>query len=225
MSAISLATLRRLVRERADMVDSDFIADDSTGLDRWINEGCAILHEKLVTAYGDEYIESALDFAVTTGQEDQTLAVRAMKLYEVDYRSGSGTGPTRTLLRYSRGNRNSHRNTIDGELPAYKLSGPTTLRLLPAPSSAGRIYIKYAPEFTDLSADSDTVNFPNKWEKYVVVYAAIQALEKEESPTAALEAKLEKWDRDLKEIAENRDLNQPLQTVDVYAESDPTWDL
>ena len=62
---------------------------------------------------------------------------------------------------------------------------------------------------------SDTVNYPNGWEKYVVLYAAIQALLKEESNVTALRAELEAVEREIERAKESRDYAAPKQVVDL----------
>jgi hypothetical protein len=83
MGAVSLATLRARARERADMVGSSFVADTATSLDAWLNEGAQILHDKLVEAYGSEYLEKSTT-ATTTTATDYALPSDFYKLLGVD---------------------------------------------------------------------------------------------------------------------------------------------
>lgn len=213
MSTVTLTTLRTLARERADMVGSTFVADSATGIDRWLNEGVAALHEKLVAAYGDEYVESSSNISLVAGTSDYNLPSDFYKLYEVDL---DLNGTIRTLKRYTRAERNSYKNAnVYGTtwVPKYKLAG-SKIRVLPATYTA-TMTIRYAPQPTPLVNGSDSVTFPNTWEQYAVVYAAIQALMKEESNIAPLRDLFEKWDRQLDDLAEQRDLAMPLQAVDM----------
>lgn len=212
MSTVTLTTLRTLVRERADMVGSSFVADSATGLDRWINEGIAALHQLLVTAYGEEYVESTGSISAVAGTTDYNLPSDFFKLYELNADSG---GRTQSLRRFNRAERNTYRNStnLGSSLPRYRVVG-SKLRLEPA-TFTGTIQIRYAPQHTALVSGSDSVTFPMTWEQYVIVYAAAQALQKEESSTAALAALLERWDRELLDVAAVRDNSEPLQSVDV----------
>lgn len=215
MAAVSLTTLRSLVRERADMVGSTFIADSATGLDRWINEAGQCLHGYLVDALGDEYVESSSSLTLVAGTSDYNLPSDFYKLYEVDL---TLSGTLRTLTRYNRAERNMLTTRIASwqEVPQYMLAG-SKIRILPTPQAAASGTIRYAPAFTTLSSGSDTCNFPNGWEKYIVVSAAIQALMKEESDVRDLRVELQDFEGKLRAMKEDRDLQFPMQAVDLDA--------
>jgi hypothetical protein len=212
MAAVTLTTLLARVRERADMPVAGFIADSATGLYAWINEGVQRLHEKLVEAYGEEYISSSASLTCTGSASDVALPSDFFKLYGIDMPVG---GTTRTLKPYMRAERNSLRyGSVSWEtVPKYSLVG-SNIRFLPIPPACTAT-IYYAPTTTLLASGSDTVNFPNGWERYVVLYAAIQCLAKEESDTRELRMELEKLERDLDAIKENRDAAFPRQVVDL----------
>lgn len=225
MGAVSLTTLRARARERADMVNSSFVTDAATSLDAWINEGAQRLHEKLVEAYGDDYVEKSSSFTTTSGTTDYDLPSDFFKLLGVDLLVNANK---RTLLPYNRAERNYYNNRISRwyTFPRYKLSA-STLRLLPAPGGSYAGTIWYAPLLqvlvhgtgstyaNTLVNSDDTINFPSGWERYVVLYAAIQALMKEESDVRELKADLDKLDFQLTEIMENRNAAQPQQAVDM----------
>lgn len=225
MSVISLTTLRARVREKADMPVAGFIADNATSLDAFINEGIELLHDKLVQAYAGDYVEKSSAFTFTTG--DVSLPTDFYKLLGVDLNAASGT---LTLNPYNRRERNAYKNTgtfgIFGAVPAYKLSsvggisGTGALRLLPAPAAGATGVIWYAPTVATLVAGTDTVNFPGGWEKYVVFYATIQCILKEESDASAWQQTLRGLDQELKEIMENRDVGAPQHSVDIDAVND-----
>ena len=212
MPAVSLTTLRARVRQRADMVSSNFIADDATGLDAFINEGVQKLHEKLVDAMGEEYVSSTSALTTVAAQSDYTLPAGFYKLYGVDLNIG---GRVRALKPYMRPERNVYReNLYPNYVPRYSLVGGS-LRLCPVPAGGLTGSILYAPEATTLTLPADTVTFPNGWERYVVIYAAIQALLKEESSVTALSAVLEREEQELDRIKMQRDLAAPKQVVDL----------
>ncbi len=218
MAAVSLAKLRLRARERADLVQSDFVTDTAESLDAWINEGGQKLHELLIKAYGSEYLEKSTTFTTVSGQTDYTLPSDFLTLYGFDFPIG---GVSFSLLPYARAERNLYRNTLQGywrQRPRYKLSG-SNVRLLPAPAGGVTVTIWYAPVFTLLvtNTPSGVVNFPNGWERYIVAYAALQCLIKEESDTKDLRAELQKMEAELEEIAARRDADQPHEAVDIDA--------
>lgn len=114
-----------------------------------------------------------------------------------------------------RAERNAYRNQVwvpQLPFPRYSLVAGN-IRLLPIPPvTTGRIL--YAPTATQLVGVNDPITFPSNWEKYVIVYAAMQMLMKEESSVNALAALLAQFDNDLLELKDNRDAAFPKQTVD-----------
>lgn len=214
MTAVTLATLRTRARERADMPVAGFVPDSATGIDAWINEGVQRLHEKLVEAYASDYIVSSSNFTCT-GVDTVALPAGFYKLLGVDLNSSDGT--VVTLQPFPRGMRNVYKNSFNdglGYTTRFKLSG-TNLMLQPAPNAGMTGVIWYAPIATVLVNTNDTVDFPNGWERYVVLYTAIQMKMKQESDTRDLRFELEKMESELKEIADRRDLSAPSHAVDV----------
>lgn len=180
----------------------------------WINEGYQALHEKLVSAYGEGYVSSAAALTVTSGVA--ALPATFFKLLTIETTVG---GTVVTLLPYTMQERNAYRNAVwGGTKPRYALVG-SNLNLLPVPPNGTVINITYAPEATPLALTTDTVTFPNGWEKYIVAYAAKQMLDKEESDTSSLARHLRQWDIDLEELKVSRDAAAPKASVDVDAVS------
>lgn len=208
MTAVTLATLRTRSRERADMPAAGFIPDSATGIDAFINEGVQRLHEKLCEAFSSNYTQSSSAF--TVAGETVALPADFYKLLGVDLNLSEGTKAT--LQRFERGMRNVCRNAM--VCTHYELAG-SNLRLLPTPANGTTGTIWYLPIATVLSLVGDTVNFPNGWERYVVLYAAIQMKLKQESDVRDLRYELEKMEAELQAIADRRDLASPAHAVDV----------
>ena len=227
MAAVTLTTLRARARERADMVNSAFVTDGATSVDAFVNEGCQILHEMLVTAYEEEYVSSSYS-TTTTGAglspqvSDYPLPTDFFKLYGVTLTSG---GVDRTLRPYMRTERAIYKDPrfIPNRLPRYSIVG-SVIRLLPVPLDGLGLTFLYAPVFTPLVLPTDTCNFPNGWERYVVAYAAMQLLLKEETDTTVLGGVLEKLERDIQAVKHQRDAASPKQAVDIDM-SDNDWDF
>lgn len=218
MAAVTLTTLILRARNRADMPIAGFVTD--LELTDWINEGAQQLHEKLVSAYAEEYVSSSATLVVAAGLAPLPAAFFKLLTIEMDI-----AGVTRTLLPYTQQERNAYKNALGsptGTRPRYKLVAGN-LRLLPVQTNGTQVAITYAPEFTPLVAGGDTVSFINGWEKYVVLYAAIQMMDKEETSTTKAVQLLEKWDEELKALKESRDAAAPKQSVDMdLVESDET---
>lgn len=211
MATVTLTTLRTRVRERADMVGSSFVADAATGLDAWINEANQKLHAMLVEAMGEEYVSSTQAFTTVAGQSDYGLPSSFYKLLGVDL---DYHGIMRSLQRYERPERNLYRELHPEALPRYALVG-TNLRLYPAPPAGLTGSILYAPEATVLVNSGDSVTYPNGWERFIVIDAAIQALLKEESSVTGLVNERESIVREIRDAKENRDMATPKYVVDT----------
>ncbi len=208
----TLSQLRTNARSRADMPSTTFVTNAE--LNTWLNEGIAIVHDKLVAAYGGDYLESTASFT-TDGSEYLDLPNDFYKLQGIDLVNG---GTTYTLQPFTGSERNLYANLHSAAwptLPKYKFSGADRIRLAPTPTSGLAGVIWYIPKATTLSGDTDTVSFPNGWERYAVVYAAIQMLMKEESDPTQLQMLLARWDMELKDMFDNRDAGMARKTVDV----------
>jgi len=223
MTVVTLATLRTRARERADMPTPGFIADSATGIDAWINEGVQMLHERLVAAYGSNYVAKSTTLT-TTSNGVITLPTDFFALLGVSLVAAGQNIPLDPFAQRER------ETTVGASsflwtgspqtAPRYQLFG-NTLRLRPAPSAGQSLVFEYSPVATVLVNTTDTVDFPNGWERYVIVYTAIQMKLKQESSITELSALLEGMDRQLKEIADLRDAGAPAQAADV----NPDWVL
>lgn len=218
MGTVTLATLRSRARERADMVGSSFVSD--SGFNDWINEANQKLYSLIVDAFGEDYFRSTQSFTTVASQSDYPLPSDFYKLVGVDL---SYHGIWRSLTRYERAERNTFRELKPEALPRYAIVG-SNLRLYPAPTAGLSGSILYIPEAPLLTADGNSVSYPNGWERYIVIDAAIQALIKEETNVNALLSEREKIEREIRDAKENRDMATPKQVVDTsLADLDVLW--
>lgn len=234
MAAVSLTTLRARARERADMVGSVFIVDSADSLDAWINEGAKKLHDLLTQAYGDDYLEKSSTFVTASGTTDYNLPSDFYKLLGVSISIGSRSI---TLKPYNRSERDAYSSaTVSWRaFPRYKLS-KGVIRLAPDPGGNYTCTLWYQPLLqvaihgntaniaNELVNADDTIDFPNGWERYVLMYAARQALKKQDRDFSALELEITKEENDLKAIMENRNADAPMSATDVdVIDLDPRW--
>lgn len=237
MAAVSLTTLRARARERADMTGSAFVADGATSLDNWLNEGAHRLHALLAEKFGNDYIVKSAAFPTAAGTSSYSLTTYApdlFKLLGVDLTVG--TRPV-DLKKFNFKERNAYRAATSAAygagLPRYHLEG-AVLRLYPAPNAVYSGTIWYIPMLQVLQGGSgstyinlltsatDTVDFPNGWEAWIEIHAAIQARIKEESDIRELVQEREKLEAEIEKAAENRDAGTPMSAVDVeLADADP----
>lgn len=222
MASVTLTTLRARVRERADQPVAGFIADSATSLDALINEGVQELHDLLVSKYGNDYLFSSGSINLVAGTATYALPADFLKLFGID---AVFQGNTVALKPFVFAERNRHKN--DGlafpfQLPRYHIEG-ANIRFYPVPTAAMTLTVFYAPVSTLLVNAGDAVNFPNGWERYVVLDAAIKCLLKEESDASALMAEKAALKKHIEESAENRDAAAPQSAVDIEAVDESWW--
>jgi hypothetical protein len=187
------------------------VADSGLGLDAWINEANQKLHGMLVDALGEEYVSSSASFTTIANTSDYAVPASFYKLYGVDL---DYHGVMRSLKQYTRAERNTYRELHPEFLPRYSLVG-TNIRLYPIPTAGLTGAILYAPEATTLVNSGDTVNYPNGWQRFIVIDAAIQALAKEESDVRTLVAERAAIIKEIEQTKEQRDLATPKRVVDL----------
>ena len=222
MGVVTLATLRTRSRLRADMLTPGFVADDATGIDAWINEGVQMLHEKLVAAYGSNYVAKSTTLT-TTSTGLISLPADFFALLGVSMAASPQPIPLKPFAQAER-DQNVNSNTLPWNglftsAPRYQLFGGN-IRLRPITAAGLSLTFEYSPVATLLVNTTDTVDFPNGWERYVVVYTAIQMKMKQESSVTELLALLDAMDKQLKEMAELRDAGAPAVAADVYPDSE-----
>lgn len=211
---VTLAELTTRARERADMVGSSFVSDQS--FYKWITEGHQKLHAMLVDALGEEYAYELASFTTAEGQIDFAVPCCFYKLYGVDMEIN---GRVVALKPFNRAERNIYRNMTGSAslAPMYSLSGGN-LKLYPVPPAGMVGEVIYAPEATRLTLSTDQVSYPNGWERFIVIDAAIQALAKEESSVTTLVNERQLIVNEIQATKEQRDLANPKKVVDVFAE-------
>lgn len=80
---------------------------------------------------------------------------------------------------------------------------------IPTPSGSQTIRVWYVPRVTQLLQETDMLDGVSGWTEYVIVDAAIKALQKEESDTSVLMAQKMALIKRIEESAMNRDVGQP----------------
>jgi hypothetical protein len=215
--ATALSALRTRCRQRADMVNSQFVSDSE--LNSFINASYAELYDLLVQTYEDYFVTSE-SFTLTTSDSGvRALAADFYKLKGVDYQLN---GEFITLYPYNWNTRNLRQRAVnrlymgDYDL-SYKVLG-SNIRFEPSDNATGTFRLWYIPSYTALSADGDNVDSVisrNNWEEYIVIDAAIKMLEKEESNTQHLEREKRAMIMRINSAAGDRDADQPERVSDV----------
>lgn len=206
MATVTLADLKTRCRERADMVDSDFIEDSE--LLSYINASYAELYDILVSKFEDYYTLDPVGFTISSGNT-YNLPADFYKLRGVDL---SLNGRWIPVPKFNFQDRNRTNRTAYKQ--RYRIIG-NKLHISPTDNANGTYQLWYIPAYTLLSLDSDELDGVNGWEEYVVIDVAIKMLAKEESSTTQLEREKDAMLRRITNMAENRDIDQPETVTDV----------
>lgn len=229
-SELSLQELRLRAQQRADRVNSNFVA-----LPEWnffINQAMYELYDLLINVYED-YFEapeitftadgSTFAYALPDGQKTFTnsatgqsiVAPTFYRLSGVDLGLNSANNAYVTVNKYNLIDRNrfvypNSASTIYGVFNLqYRLMG-NNIRFIPTPSAGQVIRLLYIPRLPTLLKETDlsTLGYSG-WLQYVIIRAAKYALDKEESDTTKLDEELTFLNKRIEESAINRDVGQP----------------
>lgn len=216
---LALGQVRLLSQQRADRVNSNFVT-----LPEWntyINQSYFELYDLLTTVYEDYYLAEPVVFQ-TDGSDSYALpngsnysgALPFYKLMGVDLGLSNSQNAWVTLKKYDFISRNRYvypqlTSTFLGVFNLrYRVLGDK-IRFIPTPSSGQYIKMWYVPRMTMLLQDNDLLHGISGWSEYVIVDAAIKALQKEESDVSVLMAqKMALKDR-IESSAMNRDAGAP----------------
>ncbi len=210
-AVMSLLALRTLAQQEADMVNSNFVK-----LPEWntyINQSYFELYDLLVSLFEDYYLAQPYTFTTDGSNFQYSMPSDFYKLLGVDCAQAAGNARI-TLHKYDFIERNRYvypsvTNTFFGVFNLrYRLLG-SKLNFIPVPSAGQVITTWYIPKLTQLLQDTDIADGVSGWTEYIVVDAAIKALEKEESDVSALLVRKQALLDRIQSTAMNRDAGAP----------------
>lgn len=211
----TLADVRTLARQRADMEGSSFVSDAE--LNSYINASFAELYD-LLTSRFEDYYSSSLTFTLAGSVSSYALPADFYKLRGLDFQY---TAPNEwiSVRQFNFAERNSlsrnlSRLTYGVRDVSYRVMGNQIL-FLPEGSAQGTYRLWYIPRFTPLASDTDVLAGILDFEEYIVVDAAIKCLIKEESDTSMLMAMKEQLKARILAMSANRDANEPERVADT----------
>ena len=203
----SLSAIRDQVRQRCDMVNSQFISD--VELNSYINASFVELYDILVSRFEDYFTKyPAIAFTIVTGNT-YTLPEDFYKLRALDGKfDGSdywyGIKPFNFSTDRNIRNRLIWRPVVGRSYLMYQILG-NILYIIPEERAQCDYQMWYIPRATQLVNDSDVMDSVNGWEEYVVVDACVKALTKEESDPSVFLAQKQAMLKRIEEMASNRD--------------------
>lgn len=204
MATVTLAQMATRVRQTADLeVDGGFIS--AAELNGHINRACWALDDMLHATWEGYFTK---EVAVNLSGGSHLLPTDFYKLVGVDVKNVGGYWFT--LQPFAESSRAAMRNRASGpaEGTFYQVRSGT-LVLLPALAETVQAMIVYYPQMPALVLDTDTRNYPNGWEQWAVLQAAMLCLAKEERDSTAVEKLWALEDKRIRDSAPMRQMQQP----------------
>lgn len=223
---LSLQQIRLMSQQRADRVNSNFVT-----LPEWntyINQSYFELYDILVGSFEDYYMAVPYtlqttginsyplpDGAATFLDADGATAAPFYKLLGADLGLVPAANNARvTMRKFNFIDRNDYvypqlANSALGVFnPRYRIMDGR-IRFIPTPSSNQYITLWYVPRLRQLLQETDIAHGVSGWLEYVIVDAAIKALQKEESDVSVLVAQKQALLDRIQSMAMNRDAGEP----------------
>lgn len=237
---LALGQIRLLSQQRADRVNSNFVTPPEWN--SYINQSYFELYDLLTTEYEDYYVAPPATFVTTTDfsyplpngilsyqdPNNQSFLARPFyKLLGVDAGLNITGNAWITLGKFDFIQRNRYiypqlGQTILGPYNGiqYRIMGDT-IQFIPSPQAGILIRLWYIPRMAMLLKDTDIAVGVNGWLEYVIVDAAIKALQKEESDVSILMNQKMMLKQRITESAMNRDAGIPDTISDTRSSSGP----
>lgn len=196
---VSLDTIRTQAKQRADMENSDFVSD--TEWATYIQNSAGELYDLVLEGAGEDwYITGTLPQNTSPGTPTYTLTPDGSNtIYKVLKVMLEFNGRWRAIrkLKGTNGLMDAILTETDSWSDPYSVfytltwrqGGDVDITIWPFPPYVTRLLVFYVPSPTDIDNASNLFQSFSGWEEYLVVDAAMKALEKEESDTRALMAR------------------------------------
>lgn len=216
--ATTLLNLQTRARERADMVNSQFISDAE--LNTYINMGMLELYDMLVQA-NEDYFTTSTNLTISAGSNTAALPATFYKLRGLDF-SLNGSYVNVPLFNFQDRNRASSRNiwsNLLGDGRRYRVFADNIM-IQDIDNAAGSYRAWYIPSLSYLVNTSDTLPASLSkfgWDEYIVLFAAERMLSKEESDTAEVRAQRGELANRITAMSTDRQVDQSEQIADVQS--------
>lgn len=212
----SLASVRLQAKQRADRVNSNFVTDSEWNNN--INQSYFELYDILTTTY-ENYYRKPAPYTFNTDGTNNTFSLPTdfYKANGLDLGLDASNNAWVTLHRFNYIDRNAYvYPTVAGAAfgiynPRYDIFGsPAKVVFIPTPSANQVMRLWYTPKLQRCLLDTDILDGVNGWLEYVIVDAAIKALQKEESDCTLLMVQKQALLHRIEAAAQNRDAGEPM---------------
>lgn len=233
-----LGSIRLQAQQRADRVNSNFVT--TAEWNNYINQSAFELYDLLVTLYEDYHIAEPFIFQ-TDGQTTNyplpngvltnfngTVAKPYYKLLGMDLGLTNNDNAWVTLKKFDFIQRNRYvypniTSTYMGVFNMrYRVMG-NKVNFIPTPSGGQYVRMWYIPRMERLLKDTDMLDGVSGWTEYVIVDAAIKAMQKEESDVSALMMQKQALIERIEASAMNRDAGQPDKISSTRNDGSGNW--
>jgi len=199
----TLSTIRSEVRQKSD-IENDGNHTSDTEIDGYVQDSVNTLHSLLVDGTDGQLFAKNAGVLNNIGTYSYQLPSDFGQLVSVDIRTGSWYTRSRQadpqdyaqltdLQNY--GNYMPRRHFLRWSLA----QGRGELFVFPPPNNHSDIAVQYVPLPPTISADADTLPWPDMWVQWVVFDAAIQCSNKEESISTALSVERDRIERRIRD--------------------------
>lgn len=222
---MTLGQTRLAAQQRADLVNSGFITPQEWN--SYITQSYFELYDLLVEAYQDYYLAAPAMF-LTNGNDNaypipdgittfltptgsSFVPKPLYKLNGVDVGLSNNNNAWFTLQKFNWNDRNKFvypqlNSTILGVFNmSYRLMG-SNIEFIPVPSANQFVRLWYIPRLAQPLADNDILDGISGWTEYVIIDAAIKAMQKEESDCSVLGMQKADIVKRIEDAAANRDV-------------------
>lgn len=215
MAYIALSTLRTIVRQRTNTEASQVVTDSE--LNSYINLELAALCDLMITAGQKYFANNTIQMDIINGQDTYPLPTGSFyELDGVDWRQSSGSGDWFPMHHFEHSERDNFigynffgtTTTLGGPF-RYELRGESLILRPPPGGNGGQIQLWFISTSTDLVNDSDTFNFLNHWDEYVINGVCSKVADKIERDPSFFERQQAKVEERIRQVIDGRDSGEP----------------
>lgn len=212
MATRTLLQLRDRAKQRSNNENSSFVTDAEWNV--YLNYSISELRDIIISKVGDDYYAASQDYSLVSGTESYDLPSDFYKILWVELEADDGH--YYKIHRYEIAEKSSNVLPLRIYSPdiRYRLRGDDIV-VTPISSASGRtMRLWYVPLAPELALDADELKGFNGWDEYIILRAAIMALEKEEQDTSSLSLRLEQLRQRVEAMSANRDQAEPMRIYD-----------
>lgn len=207
-TSTNLRDLRYNVRNRGGWARED-VSDNQ--LTAWINSSIQAFVD-LIAMHDPSYYLQRHDITLVASQESYDLPADFYKLHGVAYHDQDGYS---VMERFNFEERYDYRNGTEvNYLTRYNLMG-SRIYFQPTPTSSGTVRLEYIPLPTALSNATDTFDFYNGWQEWVILDVCVKIAALTKSDPQIYMAELQKTEDRIVSYSK-RDVGKPKTVTSVY---------